>query len=70
MNYNQSNYTLGFRLFDKNNNSLLEIGSKSNESKEILLEEDDRIVGFESRLHKANEAHHNSLVLVIARQYA
>ena len=62
---------MGFRMLDKNNSSLLAIGSSINcESKEILLEEDDRIVGFESRLHEKNKALHDSLVIVIARRNA
>ena len=41
---------------------------EGSESKEIILQENDRIVGFESRLYAANFALHSSLVIVIARR--
>ena len=67
VNFRKDSYTVGFRLFDKDDSSLLSIGSTDHESKEFLLAENERIVGFESRLHSANSAYHNSLVFVIAR---
>ncbi len=63
-------YVTGFELFDANKTCVLRIGDirASHDSKEILLEAVDRIVGFKSRLYNANEARHNSLVVVIARR--
>ena len=64
--YEQSNYIRGFRLFDAKDTCVLEIGILTSETKkEILLEEDDRIVGFRSRLYASNQALHNGLVIVI-----
>ncbi len=60
----------GFELFDANKTCVLKIGDirASHSSKEILLEADDRIVGFKSRLNAADKAYHNNLVVVIARR--
>ena len=59
---------MGFKFYDKNNTLLLEVGGFSGQTKEITLEENDRIVGIESRLYWADAACHNSLVFVIARK--
>ena len=66
--YDQNNYTEGFKMFDVMNNCVLEIGRFEFSTKEFLLEPEDRIVGFRSRLHVDNAAYHNSLVIVIARR--
>ena len=68
VSYDQIDYTEGFKLFDAEGTCVLEIGIFSRQTKEILLEAKDRIVGFRSRLHKADGAWHNSLVIVIARR--
>lgn len=66
--FDQANYVKGFKLFDIDNNCLLSIGDFTRQTKEILLEAEDRIVGFRSRLHYDNQALHDSLVVVIARR--
>ncbi len=68
--YNKGDYVKGFELFDTNKTSVLKIGDTRAcfDSNEIILEADDRIVGFKSRLHAAGQAKHNSLVVVIARR--
>ncbi len=65
-----TDYVRGFELFDANKTCVLKIGDIGNaiSSKEILLETEDRIVGFKSRLHASGKANHNSLVVVIARR--
>ena len=68
--YDQASYVRGFKLFDRNNTCILQIGTFNEKSEEITLDAEDRIVGFKSRLHAANQALHNSLVLVIARRSA
>jgi hypothetical protein len=68
IHYNMNDFVKGFEFYDSNKTLVLGIGYKGQSSKEILLEADDRIVGFKSRLHNADEAKHNSLVLVIARR--
>ena len=61
---------MGFRLFDKNNKCVLAAGRSDQKRKEILLDEEERIVGFESRLREENAAYHFGLVIVIARRLA
>ncbi len=69
--YAQSSHVIGFRLCDAKGTCILEIGSLFGyQTKEILLEAEDRIVGFRSRLLNEYQAHHNSLVIVIARRTA
>jgi hypothetical protein len=49
--YAQSSHVIGFRLCDAKGTCILEIGSLFGyQTKEILLEAEDRIVGFRSRL--------------------
>ncbi len=68
--YVVNDYVRGFELFDANKTCVLRIGNTRAEyaSNEILLEVDDRIVGFKSRLNSPDMAYHNSLVIVIARR--
>ncbi len=71
--YDQSDYVTSFQLFDTKGSCVLVIGTFSffgEQTKEILLEAEDRIVGIRSRLHEANKALHTSLVIVIARRTA
>ena len=58
----------GFKFYDKNNTLILEVGDFDFSTKEINLEENDRIVGIESRLYWSNRAWHESLVFVTARK--
>ncbi len=68
--YTVVDHVKGFELFDANKTCVLRIGDIrwNHASKEILLEADDRIVGFKSRLNDHGKANHNSLVVVIARR--
>lgn len=68
VNYHPSYNVYGFKLFDKADKCVLEIGSFDYTNKEIFLSSDERIIGFESRLYSANYAQHNDLVFVIARR--
>ncbi len=68
LNYSPDGRVYGFKMFDKANECVLETGSFSQTNKEILLSSDERIIGFESRLHSSDTAYHNDLVLVIARR--
>ncbi len=68
--YDKSDYFTGFKLFDGQGTCVLEIGSFGYQTKEILLEAEDRIVGFRSQLYAANYAKHSSLVIVIGRRTA
>ncbi len=50
--YNNSNcYIDGFEFFDKNNNLLLKLGYCVTKDKEIILEDDERIIGFKAKLY-------------------
>ena len=49
--YNDGDYIDGFEFFDKNNNLLLKVGDCSNKDKEIILEDDERIIGFKAKLY-------------------
>jgi hypothetical protein len=51
VNYFPNDYVLGFKLFDKADNCVLEIGTFSQTNKEFLLSSDERIIGFESRIY-------------------
>jgi hypothetical protein len=68
--YNPKNFVTGFKLFDKNKVCLLEIGSFKFETKKVYLDEEDRILGFRSRLHLSKVSFHNSLVIVTGRRTA
>ncbi len=70
VHYQVANYVTGFELFDANKTCVLKIGDIrwNHASKEIMLEADDRIVGFKSRLNDHGKANHNNLVIVIARR--
>ncbi len=48
--YNQSSYVTGFRLFDADEECVLYTGFFGFQKIEILLENEDRIVRFKSRL--------------------
>ena len=49
--YNGGNYIDGFEFFDKNNNLLFKVGGCSTKDKEIILEDDERIIGFKAKLY-------------------
>jgi hypothetical protein len=68
VNFWPNDYVYGFKLFDKADKCVLEIGSFTFTNKEIFLSSDERIIGLESRLYQADMAKHNDLVLVIARR--
>ncbi len=66
---NNSNYYLqGLKFFDEKDNLIFEIGKKDKSYlvKEVLLQENERIVGFESRKHSDGLAIHYDLQFVIA----
>ena len=54
--YDQNDFTEGFKFFDALGACVLEIGNFTRGTKEILLDANDRIVGFRSRLHDASKA--------------
>ena len=67
--YNDSYFSLqGLKFFDEKDNLIFEIG-KQHESylvKEVLLQENERIVGFESKKWDDRYAIHSDLQFVIA----
>ena len=65
--YENNYYVYGFQLFDGDNTCILQIGRLSDETREILLEAEDRIVGLRSKLYDAKKALHTSLKFVIGR---
>ena len=64
------NTLYAIQLFDKDGVKLLETGYKdaySKNSKEVILEDDERIVGFKSRLRTNGFADHNDFQFIIGR---
>ncbi len=67
--HNDSNFGLqGLKFFDEKDNLIFEIGKKDESYlvKEVLLQENERIVGFESRKYQDGYAAHFDLQFVIA----
>ncbi len=46
----------GFEFFDKNNNLLFKVGGCSTKDKEIILEDDERIIGFKAKLYPGHQS--------------
>ena len=63
--YDKVSHVTGFKFINMYDEVLLKIGKFSPSKKEIRLQDEDRIVGIESRIQ--DFAFHHSLVLVIAR---
>jgi hypothetical protein len=69
MVYNSSDFPLqGLKFFDEKNVLIYEIGKNDEKYlvKEVLLEEDERIVGFWSTNYIDGYAIHSDLELIIA----
>jgi hypothetical protein len=55
--YNNSNCHIhGFEFFNKNNNLLLKVGASPTKDKEIILEDDERIIGFKAKLYGGHQS--------------
>jgi hypothetical protein len=69
MALNNSNFCLqGLKFFDEKDNLIFEIGKQDERFlvKEVLLQENERIIGFESRKHSDDRAIHNDFQFMIA----
>ncbi len=67
VSYKTNGSVHGIKMFDGFGICVLDVGTFGYSDKEILLEEDERIVGVRSRLYSTSSAWHNSLVFVIGR---
>ncbi len=57
--YHNGEFLYGLKFFDQNSLLILEVGKIEQTMKEVVLEEDERIIGFKARLTASKEFHHD-----------
>ena len=67
VNYDQRDYTTGFKFFNEDGFIVLQSGSFGYTDYTVNLEEGERIVGIKSRHFQLGSARHSNVILVLGK---